>query len=92
MLNESDKVGHTFKRAFFRVDGVTMYFFLAIWLGLTIWAFFDPAPLRMAAWALFMIGLVSPFLYILLGVMRSPGLLTALIIIFFNVRFLSLFF
>ncbi|WP_226501462.1 hypothetical protein [Pseudomonas sp. MWU16-30322] len=92
MLNETDNVGQTFKRAFFRVDGVTMYFFWAVWLGLTIWTFFDPAPLRMAAWALFLLGLMlNPFIYVLLGVMRSPGLLTALIIIFFNVKFLLIF-
>lgn len=91
MLNETDTVGQTFKRAFFRVDGVTMYFFWAVWLGLTTWALFDPAPLRMPAWLPFLTGLVSPFLYILFGVMRSPGLLTALIIIFFNVKFLLVF-
>ena len=92
MLSESDKIGHTFKRAFFRVDGVTMYFFGAVWLGLTIWALFDPAPLRFPAWVLFMLGMtLNPFIYVLLGVMRSPGLLTALIIIFFNVKFLLIF-
>jgi hypothetical protein len=91
MLNETDTVGQTFKRALFRVDGVTMYFFWAVWLGLTIWALFDPAPLRMPAWLPFLIGLVSPFLYILFGVMRSPGLLTALVIIFINVKFLLVF-
>ncbi|MFJ2709747.1 MULTISPECIES: hypothetical protein [unclassified Pseudomonas] len=92
MLNESDKVVHTFKRAFFRVDGVTMYSFWAVWLGLTIWALFDPAPLRFPAWILFMIGAVlNPFIYVLLGVMRSPGLLTAIIIIFFNIKFLLIF-
>jgi len=92
MLNESDKVGHTFKRAFFRVDGVTMYLFWAVWLGLTVWALFDPAPLRFPAWLLFMTGTVfNPIFYVLLGVMRSPGLLTALIIIFFNVKFLLIF-
>lgn len=34
---------------------------------------------------------LNPFIYVLLGVMRSPGLLTALIIIFFNVKFLLIF-
>lgn len=32
------------------------------------------------ALALFMIGMLNPFLYIFLGVMRSPGLLTALVL------------
>lgn len=91
MLNETDTVGQTFKRAFFRVDGMTMYFFWAVWLGLTTWALFDPGPLRTPAWLLFIIGLLSPFLYILFGLMRLPGLLTALIIIFFNAKFLSVF-
>ncbi len=92
MLNETDTVGHTFKRAFFRVDGVTMYFFWAVWLGLMIWALFDPDRLRLAPWVFFLIGLLNPFLYILLGLMRSPGLLTALILIFFNVKFLLIYF
>ncbi|WP_414892492.1 hypothetical protein [Pseudomonas serboccidentalis] len=92
MLNETDTVGQTFKRAFRRVDGVTMYFFWAVWLGLTIWALFDPAPLRFPAWILFILGMtLNPFIYVLLGVMRSPGPLTALIIIFFNVKFLLIF-
>lgn len=92
MLNESDKVGHTFKRAFFRVDGVTMYFFWAVWAGLAIWALFDPVVIRFPAWSLVMIGTVfNPIFYVVLGVMRSPGLLTALIIIFFNVKFLLIF-
>jgi len=88
MLNDTDTVGRTFKRAFFRVDGVTMYFFWAIWVGLLIWVLFDPAKSGAEAFALFMIGMLNPFLYIFLGVMRSPGLLTALILIFLNVRFL----
>ncbi|SFB28535.1 hypothetical protein SAMN03159488_02783 [Pseudomonas sp. NFIX10] len=91
MLNEIDTVGHTFKRAFFRVDGVTMYFFWAIWAGFLIWALSDPAKPGAEALALFMIGMLNPFLYIFLGVMRSPGLLTALVLIFLNVRFLWAF-
>lgn len=42
MLNDSDTVGHTFKRACYRVDGVTMYVCWAIWAGKSIWALFDP--------------------------------------------------
>lgn len=91
MLNETDTVGHTFKKAFYRVDGVTMYVFWAIWGGLLILVLFDPAKSGAEAFALFMIGMLNPFLYIFLGVMRSPGLLTALALIFLNVRFLWAF-
>ena len=35
-----------------------------------------------------MIGLMSPFLYVLLGLMRIPGLLSALVIAAINIRFL----
>jgi hypothetical protein len=91
MLNETDTVGHTFKRAFFRVDGVTMYFFWAIWAGLLIWVLFDSTKSGVEALVLFMIGMLNPFLYVFLGVMRLPGLLTALVLIFLNVRFLWAF-
>lgn len=86
MLNETDTVGHTFKKAFYRVDGVTMYVFWAIWIAIWIWIVFDPNQPSIAAWLCFMVGMVNPFLFILFGLMRSPGLLTAFLIIGLNVR------
>lgn len=37
MLNDSDTVGSAFKRAFYRIDGITMYACWAIWVGVLIW-------------------------------------------------------
>jgi hypothetical protein len=88
MLNESDTVGHTFKRAFYRVDGVTMYVCWAIWIGMLVHALFDPENPGIYILALIMLGLLNPFLFLLLGLWRLPGLLTALIIIGINIRFL----
>ncbi|WP_447801166.1 hypothetical protein [Pseudomonas kilonensis] len=86
MLNETDTVGHTFKKAFYRVDGVTMYVFWAIWIAIWIWILFDPNQPSIAALLCFVVGMVNPFLFILFGLMRFPGLLTAFLIIGLNVR------
>lgn len=86
MLNETDTVGHTFKRALYRVDGMTMYVCWALWLGGFIWGLFDPARPGELSLLIFMAGLMNPFVYLLLGLMRLPGLLTAIIITGFNIR------
>lgn len=88
MLNDSDAVGHTFRRAFYRVDGVTMYVCWATWIGVLIWALLDPENSGIYILVLILIGLLNPFLFLLLGLWRFPGLLTALIIVGINVRFL----
>jgi hypothetical protein len=85
MLNETDTVGHTFKRAFYRVDGVTMYVCWALWLGGFIWGLFDPARPGVLSLIIFMCGLMSPFFYLILGLARLPSLLTAIIIAGFNI-------
>lgn len=85
MLNETDTVGHTFKRAFYRVDGVTMYVCWALWLGGFIWGLFDPARPEVLSLLIFMAGLMNPFLYLLHGLMRLPGLLSAIIIAGLNI-------
>lgn len=92
MLNDTDTVGYAFKRAFYRVDGVTMYVFWVIWTGILIWTMFDAEASEIEVLAKLMIGLMSPFLYVLLGLKRIPGLLSALIIAAINVRFLSVYF
>lgn len=91
MLNGTDTVGRTFKRAFFRVDGVVMYFFWALWIGIMAKVLFDPVQPGIAVLAVFLVGMMNPILFVLLGVMRSPGLLTALIIVGLNVRGLWIF-
>lgn len=92
MLNDTDTVGYAFKRAFYRVDGVTMYVFWVIWTGILIWTMFDAEASGMEVLGTLMIGLFSPFLYVLQGLMRMPGLLSALIIAVFNAWFLSVYF
>ena len=88
MLNDSDTVGHTFRRAFYRVDGVTMYVCWAIWIGKLIWALFDPQSSGIQIIVLIMIGLANPVLFVMLGLWRFPGLLAALIIMGVNIRWL----
>lgn len=91
MLNETDTVGQTFKRAFFRVDGVTMYFFWAIWAGIMTKVLFDPSQPKIAVLVLFMVGMMNPILFIMMGLMRLPGLLTALVLAGLNVKGLWVF-
>lgn len=88
MFNDTDTVGYAFKRAFYRVDGVTMYVCWVIWTGILIWTIFDAEASRIEVLGKLMIGLMSPFLYVLLGLMRIPGLLSALVIAAINIRFL----
>jgi hypothetical protein len=88
MLNDTDTVRHTFKRAFYRVDGVTMYACWAIWVGILIWTLFGPEGAGLNALVILLAGLMNPFVYLLLGLMRAPGLITALVIAGLNVRFL----
>ena len=92
MFNDTDTVGYAFKRAFYRVDGVTMYVCWLIWAGILIWAMFDAEASRIEVLVKLMIGLMSPFLYVLLGLMRIPGLLSAVIIAAINIWFLSVYF
>ncbi|AWY43826.1 hypothetical protein DKY63_29500 [Pseudomonas putida] len=92
MLNDTDSVGDTFKRAFYRVDGVTMYVFWAIWVGMSAWAIFDTQASKIEVIVKLMIGLLNPFLYVLQGLIRMPGLLSALIIAAINARFLFVHF
>jgi hypothetical protein len=92
MFNDTDTVGYAFKRAFYRVDGVTMFVFWLIWSGIFIWAMFDAEASRIEVLVKLMIGLMSPFLYVVLGLMRIPGLLSAVIIAAINIRFLSVYF
>ena len=87
MLNESDAVGHTFKRAFYRVDGVTMCVCWALWMGYFFWGLFDPATSGLLSAIVFVGGLMNPFVYLILGLMRLPGLLTAIVIAGLNIRF-----
>lgn len=88
MLNETDKVGDTFKRAFFRVDGVAMYFFWAVWMGLAVWQLFDPSKPKGVSLIFVVGGMMNPFIFLLFGVMRTPAPWTALLIVGLNVRFL----
>lgn len=74
MFNDTDTVGYAFKRAFYRVDGVTMYVCWLIWAGILIWAMFDAEASRIEVLVKLMIGLMSPFLYVLLGLMRNTWL------------------
>lgn len=92
MLNGTDTVGHTFKRAFYRVDGVTMYAFWVIWIAISIWTVFDVEAPKIAVFATLMIGLNGPFLYLMFGLMRFPGLVTAIAIAVINIKFLSAYF
>jgi hypothetical protein len=92
MLNGTDTVGHTFKRAFYRVDGVTMYAFWVIWIAILIWTVFDVEAPKIKVFATLMIGLMGPFLYLMFGLMRFPGLVTAIAIAVINIRFLSAYF
>lgn len=92
MLNGTDTVGHTFKRAFYRVDGVTMYAFWAIWIAILIWTVFDIEAPKIKVFATLMIGLIGPFLYLMFGLMRFPGLVTAIAIAVINIRSLSAYF
>jgi len=92
MLNGTDTVGHTFKRAFYRVDGVTMYAFWAIWIAILIWTVFDVEAPKIKVFATLMIGLIGPFLYLMFGLMRFPGLVTAIAIAVINIRSLSAYF
>ncbi|PBP50307.1 hypothetical protein ALQ54_02733 [Pseudomonas syringae] len=88
MLNDSDTVGSAFKRAFYRVDGITMYACWAIWVGGLIWDLLGSEGSGIHTVVLILIGLLNPFLFLLLGLWRLPGLLTALIIIGINIKFL----
>lgn len=92
MLNGTDTIGHTFKRAFYRVDGVTMYAFWAIWIAILIWTVFDVEAPKIKVFATLMIGLIGPFLYLMFGLMRFPGLVTAIAIAVINIRSLSAYF
>jgi len=92
MLNGTDTVGHTFKRAFYRVDGVTMYAFWVIWIAILIWTVFDVEAPKIKVFATLMIGLMGPFLYLMFGLMRFPGLVTAIAIAVINIKSLSAYF
>ncbi|MCS3835577.1 hypothetical protein HNR03_000157 [Pseudomonas sp. JAI111] len=87
MFNDTDTVGYAFKRAFYRVDGVTMYVFLTIWAVIAAFSVFDEQASDVFVELIF--GSISPILYVVLGLTRLPGLVNALIIAAFNVRFLS---
>lgn len=92
MLDGTDTVGHTFKRAFYRVDGVTMYAFWVIWIAISIWTVFDVEAPKIDVFATLIIGLIGPFFYLMLGLMRFPGLVTAIAIAVTNIRFLLAWF
>ncbi len=87
MLNGTDTVGHTFKRAFHRVDGVTMYVFWAIWNVIAIIKVFDTDAMKIEVVLMITIGFISPFFFIMLGLWRTSGLMSALIIAASNIWF-----
>ena len=92
MFNDTDSVGFAFKRAFYRVDGVTMYIGWGIWLGVFIWSVFDREASKMEVVLKLVIGLIGPFFYVMFGLMRLPGLLSAIVIAATNIMFISAFF
>lgn len=92
MISGTDTVGSTFKRAFHRVDGVTMYIFWAIWIVISICTAFDAEASKIEVMAKLTIGFLSPLFFVMLGIWRAPGLLSALIIAGMNIKFLLAFF
>lgn len=84
MFKGDETVGSVFRQAFRRVDGVTMYFFIAVWIGLGIRAAISTGeifPLILLS----MMGLMSAMLFIGFGLQRSSGLSSALVIAGINV-------
>lgn len=86
MLNETDTVGATFRRAFRRIDGLVMYLAMAIWLiqGCYAYAMHDNG---MELFISCVIAGFNAVLFVWMGLSRFPGLLTALLLVAFNLGF-----
>lgn len=89
MLRDDDHVGEVFKRAFRRVDGLTMYCFIAIWALLSVWHWLA-GDLQGSGFVVLsaMICAMNAVLFVMFGLSGLPGLASALIIAGFNIRFL----
>lgn len=86
MLRPEDNVGTTFKQAFKRIDGVVMYIASAVFLvwGIYHWCVHEDVwPLLIAVPFIF----INGFLFIMMGLWRFPGLLSALVIAGLNIQF-----
>lgn len=88
MLREDDHLGPVLRRAFHRVDGVTMYVFIAAWLLRPVWQWV------IGDWHGFAFVLLSAlacllnlFIFVFMGLSGAPGLITAIVIIAINIRF-----
>jgi hypothetical protein len=88
LLREDDHLGPVLRRAFRRVDGMTMYVFIAAWLLRPVWQWLVG---DWQGWAFVVLAslmcLMNVFIYVMLGLSRLPGLLTALCIFAMNIRF-----
>jgi hypothetical protein len=88
LLREDDHLGPVLRRAFRRVDGVTMYCFMAAWLLRPVlqWLLGDWHGWLSAGFGVLMC-LMNLFIFVFMGLAGAPGLITAAFIIFVNIRF-----
>lgn len=88
LLREDDHLGPVLQRAFRRVDGITMYLFIAAWLLRPVWQWL------MGDWqggAFVLLSVVASvlnlFIFIFMGLSGAPGLITAILLVAINIRF-----
>lgn len=88
MLREDDHLGPVLRRAFRRVDGVTMYLFIAAWLLRPVWQLVT-GDWHGGAFALLsaLACLLNLLVFVFMGLSGAPGLITAIVIIAINIRF-----
>jgi len=88
LLREDDDLGPVLRRAFRRVDGVTMYVFIVAWLLRPVLQFAVGEWQGLAFVLLSVLAcLLNLFIFVLMGLSGAPGLVTAIVIIAINIRF-----
>jgi hypothetical protein len=88
LLREDDHLGPVLRRAFRRVDGVTMYVFIAAWLLRPVWQWVTGDWQGLAFVLLSALAcLLNLFIFVFMGLSGAPGLITAIAIIAINIRF-----
>lgn len=87
MLREDDHLGPVLRRAFRRVDGITMYLFIAAWLLRPVWQWVA-GDWQGGAFVLLsaMACLLNLFIFIFMGLSGAPGLITAIFLVAINIR------
>jgi hypothetical protein len=88
LLREDDHLGPVLRRAFRRVDGVTMYVFIAAWLLRPVWQWLIGDWQGLAFVLLSALAcLLNLFIFVFMGLSGAPGLITAIAIVAINIRF-----